>query len=66
MCNYIGAQPVYSSAYILPTYCEEDREDNLAVDLQETDPLFEETIKLIALHQQGNYFLDSTQAEDRL
>ncbi|TSJ80568.1 MAG: DNA translocase FtsK [Candidatus Cardinium sp.] len=52
VCSYIGGQPGYPSAYLLPTYDEEDKEDSL--DLQETDPLFEEAARLIVLHQQGS------------
>ncbi|WP_243518940.1 MULTISPECIES: DNA translocase FtsK [unclassified Candidatus Cardinium] len=54
VCSYIGAQSGYPSAYMLPTYDEEDKEDMMAVDLQATDPLFEEAARLIVLHQQGS------------
>ncbi|WP_419241608.1 DNA translocase FtsK [Cardinium endosymbiont of Nabis limbatus] len=52
VCSYIGGQQGYPSAYLLPTYDEEDKEET--VDLQETDPLFEEAARLIVLHQQGS------------
>ncbi|CAH2559850.1 FtsK/SpoIIIE family DNA translocase [Cardinium endosymbiont of Oedothorax gibbosus] len=54
VCSYIGAQQGYPSAYMLPTYDQEDKEDNVAVDLQAADPLFEEAARLIILHQQGS------------
>jgi len=54
ICSYIGGQQGYPSAYLLPTYDEEDKEDGVAVDLQSTDPLFEEAARLIVLHQQGS------------
>lgn len=54
VCSYIGAQQGYASAYMLPTYDEEDKEDMVSVDLQATDPLFEEAARLIVLHQQGS------------
>lgn len=52
VCSYIGSQQGYPSAYMLPTYDEADKEDDL--DLQVTDPLFEEAARLIVLHQQGS------------
>ncbi|AXI24613.1 Transposase Mutator family [Cardinium endosymbiont of Sogatella furcifera] len=54
VCSYIGAQQGYPSAYLLPTYDEEDKEESTTVDLQSTDPLFEEAARLIVLHQQGS------------
>ncbi|MGI2257469.1 DNA translocase FtsK [Candidatus Cardinium hertigii] len=54
ICSYIGGQQGYPSAYLLPTYDEEDKEDGVPVDLQSTDPLFEEAARLIVLHQQGS------------
>lgn len=54
VCSYIGGQQGYPSAYLLPTYDEEDKEDGVSVDLQSTDPLFEEAARLIVLHQQGS------------
>lgn len=52
VCSYIGGQQGYPSAYMLPTYDEEEKEDSL--DLETTDPLFEEAARLIVLHQQGS------------
>lgn len=54
ICGYIGVQRGYPSAYMLPTYDEEDKESAASVDLQTIDPLFEEAAKLIVLHQQGS------------
>lgn len=54
VCSYIGAQKGYQSAYMLPTYDEEDKDDATAVDLQDVDLLFEEAARLIVLHQQGS------------
>ncbi len=54
VCSYIGGQQGYPSAYLLPTYEDEDKEDSGSVDLQSTDPLFEEAARLIVLHQQGS------------
>lgn len=54
VCTYVGAQLGYGSAYLLPTYDEEDKEDNASVDLNVLDPLFEEAARLIVMHQQGS------------
>ncbi|WP_339043931.1 FtsK/SpoIIIE family DNA translocase [Cardinium endosymbiont of Tipula unca] len=54
VCSYIGSQKGYQSAYMLPTYDEEDKDDTASVDLQDVDPLFEEAARLIVLHQQGS------------
>lgn len=54
VCSYIGAQRGYQSAYMLPLYDEENKDDSTVVDLQDIDPLFEEAAKLIVLHQQGS------------
>ncbi|MBY0434212.1 MAG: DNA translocase FtsK [Cyclobacteriaceae bacterium] len=54
VCEYIGGQRGYDSAYLLPEF--EGDEDNGAndVDLSERDALFEEAAKLIVMHQQGS------------
>nr|WP_239302504.1 DNA translocase FtsK [Candidatus Cardinium hertigii] len=54
VCTYIGNQSGYPSAYLLPTYDAEDKEDASTVDPQAIDPLFVEAAKLIVLHQQGS------------
>ena len=54
VCNYIGEQQGYPSAYMLPTYDETEKDDTGTVDLQALDPLFAEAAKLIVLHQQGS------------
>ncbi|ACE06715.1 hypothetical protein Aasi_1424 [Candidatus Amoebophilus asiaticus 5a2] len=54
ICDYIGAQRGYESAYMLPAY-EEDEDDSRAeLDLGDIDPLFEEAARLIVAHQQGS------------
>ena len=52
ICDYIGNQKGYESAYLLPAY-EEDT-GKLELDLGESDPLFEEAARLIVAHQQGS------------
>lgn len=53
ICEYIGSQRGYDSAYLLPEY-EDEESGASAVDLSERDALFEEAAKLIVMHQQGS------------
>jgi S-DNA-T family DNA segregation ATPase FtsK/SpoIIIE len=52
ICDYIGSQRGYNSAYLLPAYEEEN--DLSAIEIGEQDSLFEEAAKLIVAHQQGS------------
>ena len=54
VCDYIGAQRGYDSAYMLPEFEGEDDGGVSAVDLSERDALFEEAARLIVMHQQGS------------
>jgi S-DNA-T family DNA segregation ATPase FtsK/SpoIIIE len=55
VCDWIGGQKGYSSAYLLPEYVGEDGEGSgMDVDLSDRDPLFDEAARLIVLHQQGS------------
>lgn len=54
VCDYIGAQRGYDSAYLLPEFEGEDEGGADAVNLSERDALFEEAAKLIVMHQQGS------------
>jgi S-DNA-T family DNA segregation ATPase FtsK/SpoIIIE len=53
ICEFIGAQKGYESAYLLPEF-EGDEGGPSDVDLSERDALFEEAAKLIVQHQQGS------------
>lgn len=53
ICDYIGSQRGYGSAYLLPEFEGED-EGAHTVDLAERDALFEEAARLIVQHQQGS------------
>ena len=53
ICEFIGAQKGYDSAYLLPEY-EGDEAGPSDVDLSERDSLFEEAARLIVMHQQGS------------
>jgi S-DNA-T family DNA segregation ATPase FtsK/SpoIIIE len=53
VCEFIGSQRGYASAYLLPEF--EDEENSATdVDLSERDKLFEEAARLIVAHQQGS------------
>lgn len=54
VCDFIGAQRGYDSAYLLPEFEGEDESGVSSVDLSERDALFEEAAQLIVNHQQGS------------
>ena len=55
VCDWIGEQKGYSSAYLLPEYVGEDGEGSgTDIDLSDRDPLFDEAARLIVVHQQGS------------
>lgn len=54
ICDFIGSQRGYDSAYMLPEFEGEDEGGAAAVDLSERDALFEEAARLIVNHQQGS------------
>jgi DNA segregation ATPase FtsK/SpoIIIE, S-DNA-T family len=54
VCEFIGAQRGYDSAYMLPEF-EGDEDGGAAdVDLSDRDALFEDAARLIVMHQQGS------------
>jgi S-DNA-T family DNA segregation ATPase FtsK/SpoIIIE len=55
VCDFIGEQKGYQSAYLLPEYVgEESGEGKVSVDLADRDELFDEAARLIVAHQQGS------------
>ena len=53
--KFIGSQPSYPTAFMLPEYVGEDSDKSMDdFDLSERDPLFEEAAQLIVAHQQGS------------
>ena len=54
VCDFIGSQRGYESAYLLPEYEGDDETGVASVDLSERDALFEDAAKLIVAHQQGS------------
>ena len=54
ICEFVGAQRGYESAYILPEFVGEESDGPGAVDLGDRDTMFEEAARLIVRHQQGS------------
>lgn len=56
ICEYIGSQRGYDSAYLLPEFVGEDSDstDITEVDLKNRDALFDDAARLIVHHQQGS------------
>lgn len=54
ICEFIGEQRAYPSAYLLPEFYGDDEPDALEFDPSELDPLFEDAAKLLVIHQQGS------------
>jgi len=55
VCEYIGSQRGYETAYMLPEYIDEDGEGNgNDFNFSERDALFEEAARIIVNHQQGS------------
>ena len=55
ICQFVGTQQGYTSAYLLPEFVGDDEGGSAAdVDLSERDALFDEAARLIVAHQQGS------------
>ncbi|MCO4294120.1 DNA translocase FtsK 4TM domain-containing protein [Solitalea sp. MAHUQ-68] len=55
ICEYIGSQRGYTSAYELPEYVGEDGEGSVKdFDPSDRDALFEDAARLVVIHQQGS------------
>lgn len=56
VCEYIGSQRGYDSAYMLPEFSDDDMEgaEKGDFDFSERDSLFEEAARIIVTHQQGS------------
>ncbi len=54
ICDYVGSQRGYPSAYLLPEYVGDESGEVGEVDLADRDTLFEDAARLIVLHQQGS------------
>jgi S-DNA-T family DNA segregation ATPase FtsK/SpoIIIE len=54
ICEFVGSQRGYPSAYLLPEYVGDEGGEIGDVDLTDRDTLFEDAARLIVLHQQGS------------
>ncbi|MBU2884571.1 DNA translocase FtsK [Gilvimarinus agarilyticus] len=56
ICEFIGDQQGYESAYMLPEFVGEDSDSGAVgeVDLKDRDVLFDDAARLIVMHQQGS------------
>lgn len=54
VCDYIGSQRGYESAYMLPEYYGDDEPDSLDFDPSDLDVKFEEAARLLVTFQQGS------------
>ncbi|MFN8357514.1 MAG: DNA translocase FtsK [Spirosomataceae bacterium] len=55
VCDFIGEQQGYASAYQLPEFeGDESGDEKEDFDVNNLDPMFEEAARLIVLHQQGS------------
>lgn len=55
ICEFIGSQRAYPSAFLLPEYVGEDGEGGKEeIDLSERDKMFDEAAKLVVQFQQGS------------
>ncbi|MDN5200613.1 DNA translocase FtsK [Fulvivirgaceae bacterium BMA10] len=55
ICDFVGEQRGYDSAYILPEFSGDEGGDSVSeINLAERDTLFEDAARLIVAHQQGS------------
>ena len=55
ICEFVGAQRGYESAYLLPEYVGDEGDSGIGdVDLSDRDALFDDAARLIVMHQQGS------------
>lgn len=56
ICEFVGSQRGYDSAYSLPEFAGDDSgsSEEREVDLENRDPMFDEAARLVVNHQQGS------------
>lgn len=54
ICEFIGDQLGYDTAYMLPEFVGEEESSAIGVDLSDRDVLFPDAARLIVTHQQGS------------
>jgi DNA segregation ATPase FtsK/SpoIIIE, S-DNA-T family len=53
ICDFIGEQRGYPSAFLLPEYVGESAE-NLELDIDDLDSMFVDSARIVVIHQQGS------------
>ncbi len=54
ICEFIGSQRAYESAYLLPEFYGDDEGEAAEFDASELDPMFDDSARLMVSHQQGS------------
>ncbi len=54
LADYIGAQRGFNETFLLPEYLDETSEPSKEVDMKQLDDKFEESARLVVLHQHGS------------
>ncbi len=55
ICEFVGDQQGYDSAYLLPEFVGDEGESGVGeIDLNDRDVLFDDAARLIVMHQQGS------------
>lgn len=54
ICEFIGGQRGYPSAFLLPEYVDENSENKMEIDEGDRDSLFNEAARIVVNHQQGS------------
>jgi S-DNA-T family DNA segregation ATPase FtsK/SpoIIIE len=54
ICEFIGSQRAYESAYLLPEFYGDEESESVEFDASELDPMFEDAARLMVSHQQGS------------
>ena len=54
ICDFIGKQRGYVSAYLLPEFIDENEKQIVDIDLSDRDPLFEDAARLVVSSQTGS------------
>ncbi|GGD45562.1 DNA translocase FtsK [Emticicia aquatilis] len=54
ICEFIGSQRAYDSAYLLPEFYGDEEGETAEFDASELDPMFDDAARLMVSHQQGS------------
>jgi S-DNA-T family DNA segregation ATPase FtsK/SpoIIIE len=54
ICSFIGDQRAYPEALILPEYTPEGGESSGSIDMNEIDPMFVDSARIVVINQQGS------------